>query len=56
MFPRHQVTFVANIVNRGNGATNVTFSMEDGTGGIDVRMWLESGEADEPGGKMEGIE
>jgi len=49
-----QVTFVATIRNISRQATNVSYSMEDGTGHIDVRQWLES--ADDDSGKTEGIE
>lgn len=36
------------------GQMNLSLSVEDGTGAIDVRLWLET--ADDDSGKMQGIE
>ena len=36
------------------GQMNLSLTVEDGTGSIDVRLWLET--ADDDSGKMEGIE
>ncbi|CCF52789.1 hypothetical protein NDA11_004231 [Ustilago hordei] len=37
-----QLTFVAVVRNISKNATNVAYSVEDGTGQIEVRQWLES--------------
>ncbi|KAF1816779.1 replication protein A, subunit RPA32 [Eremomyces bilateralis CBS 781.70] len=37
-----QVTFVAQIRNISTQATNVTYKVEDGTGGLDVKYWLDT--------------
>lgn len=49
-----QVTFVGNITNMGKSNTNCSCTIEDGTGSIDVRLWLET--ADDDSGRLEGIE
>ena len=49
-----QVTFVAYITNMARGNTNCSCTVEDGTGSIDVRVWLETGDDDT--GKLSGIE
>lgn len=48
------VTFVGNITNMVRSATNASCSIEDGTGTIDVRLWMET--ADNDTGKLDGIE
>lgn len=52
--PNRQVTFVGTIVNIAKSATNVSSTIEDGTGSIDVRQWTDT--ADDDTGKMAGIE
>lgn len=37
-----QLTFVAVVRNISRNATNVAYSVEDGTGQIEVRQWLDS--------------
>ncbi|KAE8211718.1 hypothetical protein CF319_g4976 [Tilletia indica] len=37
-----QLTFVAVVRNMSQNATNVSYSVEDGTGTIEVRQWLDS--------------
>lgn len=49
-----QLTFVAVVRNISRNATNVAYSVEDGTGQIEVRQWLES--ADDDTGKASGIQ
>lgn len=49
-----QLMFVGNIINFIQGPTNVSCVVEDGTGQIDVRLWIES--SDEDTGKLEGVE
>lgn len=41
-----QLTFVAVVRNISRNATNVSFNVEDGTGSIDVRQWLDSNSDD----------
>ncbi|KAN0064808.1 Replication factor A protein 2 [Thecaphora frezii] len=41
-----QLTFVAVVRNVARNATNVSYSMEDGTGQIEVRQWLDSSSDD----------
>ncbi|EPQ30444.1 uncharacterized protein PFL1_01970 [Pseudozyma flocculosa PF-1] len=41
-----QLTFVAVVRNVSRNATNVSYSMEDGTGQIEVRQWLDSSSDD----------
>jgi replication factor A2 len=48
-----QLTFVGVVRNVSSFPTNVSYSVEDGTGSIDVRQWLD-GNADETG-KTDGI-
>lgn len=48
------VTLVAVITNMARGQMNLSLTVEDGTGSIDVRLWLET--ADDDSGKMEGID
>lgn len=43
-----QITFVGVISNYAAGDTNVSMTVEDGTGEISVRMWLETA-ADDTG-------
>lgn len=45
---------VGSIQNYAKGNTNVSCSVEDGTGTIDVRLWVEN--PDEDSGKLEGVE
>ena len=52
--PCFQVVFVGTIVNIAKSATNVSSTIEDGTGTIDVRQWIDT--ADDDTGKMAGIE
>jgi len=47
------VTFVGNITNMVTSSTNASCSIEDGTGSIDVRMWIDS--ADDENGKLDGL-
>lgn len=49
-----QLTFVGNVTNMTKSATNASLSIEDGTGTIDVRLWMET--ADDDGGKLANIE
>lgn len=37
-----QLTFCAVIRNISKNATNISYTMEDGTGEIEVRQWLDS--------------
>ncbi|KAK9894142.1 replication protein A, subunit RPA32 [Cystobasidium minutum MCA 4210] len=48
------VVFVGTIVNIAKSATNVSSTIEDGTGTIDVRQWIDT--ADDDTGKMAGID
>lgn len=41
-----QLTFVAVVRNVSRNATNVAYSVEDGTGQIEVRQWLDSSSDD----------
>mmetsp|Transcript_16261 Transcript_16261/g.41115 ORF Transcript_16261/g.41115 Transcript_16261/m.41115 type:complete len:269 (-) Transcript_16261:121-927(-) len=41
-----QVTFIGQIVNRNEMATNINFTIDDGTGSIDVKQWTETDETD----------
>jgi replication factor A2 len=50
----NQVLLVGNVHSMSSSATNVSYSIGDGTGYIDVRQWLETAEDDT--GKMDGIE
>jgi replication factor A2 len=41
--PSHpQLTFCAVIRNISRNATNISYTMEDGTGEVEVRQWLDS--------------
>lgn len=44
---------VGSVRNTSTSATNVNYSVGDGTGYLDVRQWLDS--ADDESGKMDGI-
>lgn len=48
------ITFVGTVVNIAKSATNISSTIEDGTGSIDVRQWTDT--ADDDTGKMAGIE
>ena len=41
-----QLTFVAVVRNISRNATNIAYSVEDGTGQIEVRQWLDSSSDD----------
>jgi replication factor A2 len=45
---------VGSVHNHTASATNVSYEIGDGTGYVDVRLWLDS--ADDEAGKMSGIE
>ncbi|KZP00509.1 replication protein A, subunit RPA32 [Calocera viscosa TUFC12733] len=48
------VTFVAQVRNKAQQATNTAFSLEDGTGHIDARLWADSNDPDSAaGGEIE---
>ncbi|WWC88544.1 uncharacterized protein L201_003455 [Kwoniella dendrophila CBS 6074] len=49
-----QVLLVGSVHNSSSSATNVSYEIGDGTGYIDVRLWLDS--ADDEAGKAKGIE
>lgn len=49
-----QVIVVGSVHNTATTATNVQYEIGDGTGYIDVRLWLDS--ADDEAGKTSGIE
>jgi replication factor A2 len=49
-----KVTFVGNITNYSHTATSISSTIEDGTGSIDVRLWVEAVEDDT--GRFAGIE
>lgn len=49
-----QVLLVGSVHNKSSSATNVSYEIGDGTGYIDVRLWLDS--ADDDSGKTEGVE
>ena len=49
-----QVLLVGAVRNENKSATNVSYEVGDGTGYIDVRMWLDT--SDDDSGKTEGIE
>ncbi|WRT67934.1 uncharacterized protein IL334_004908 [Kwoniella shivajii] len=49
-----QVLLVGSVHNSSSSATNVSYEIGDGTGYIDVRLWLDS--ADDESGKAKGIE
>ncbi|KZT52209.1 replication protein A, subunit RPA32 [Calocera cornea HHB12733] len=44
------VTFVAQVRNKAQQATNTAFSLEDGTGHIDARLWADSSDPDSAAG------
>ncbi|KAK4685127.1 replication factor A2, partial [Tremellales sp. Uapishka_1] len=48
-----QILLIGSVRNQSVSATNVSYEIGDGTGYIDVRLWLDS--ADDEGGKMEGV-
>ena len=48
-----QISFIAKVLNITKGATNISYTVEDGTGSIDVRSWIES--QDDDTGVGEGI-
>jgi replication factor A2 len=54
VFPTSQITFVGTVVNIAKSPTNISSTIEDGTGSIDVRQWIDT--ADDDTGKMAGIE
>jgi len=37
----HQITFVGQVLNATPSSTNITFQITDGTGSVDVRIWLD---------------
>ena len=45
---------MGSVHNKSVSATNVSYEIGDGTGYVDVRLWLDS--ADDEAGKMDGIE
>ncbi|WVR06489.1 hypothetical protein IAU60_003520 [Kwoniella sp. DSM 27419] len=49
-----QILLVGNVRNSSASATNVSYEIGDGTGYIDVRLWLDS--ADDESGKAKDIE
>ncbi|GAO46833.1 replication protein A, subunit RPA32 [Saitoella complicata NRRL Y-17804] len=49
-----QITFVAAIRNVSLQSTNVTFRMEDGTGLLEAKQWLDAGAEGAGGNKFEG--
>ncbi|WVW84856.1 hypothetical protein I302_106891 [Kwoniella bestiolae CBS 10118] len=49
-----QVLLIGSVHNSSSSATNVSYEIGDGTGYIDVRLWLDS--ADDETGKAKGIE
>ncbi|WWC96252.1 hypothetical protein V866_003119 [Kwoniella sp. B9012] len=49
-----QVLLIGSVHNSSSSATNVSYEIGDGTGYIDVRLWLDS--ADDENGKAKGIE
>ncbi|WWC70927.1 uncharacterized protein I206_104879 [Kwoniella pini CBS 10737] len=49
-----QVLLIGSVHNSSTSATNVSYEIGDGTGYIDVRLWLDS--ADDEAGKAKGIE
>ncbi|KAL7415051.1 hypothetical protein BDY24DRAFT_383552 [Mrakia frigida] len=51
----NQVTVVAIVRNLANQATNVSITLEDGTGQCDARLWLDTTADSTTGGQMEGI-
>lgn len=42
----NHVSFVAKVLNITRGTTNISYTVEDGTGSIDVRSWIDSQEDD----------
>ena len=50
----HEVSFIGRILSANKGSTNVAYTLEDGTGTIDVRQWLET--SDDDTGLTEGVE
>ncbi|CAM0139740.1 unnamed protein product [Umbelopsis sp. WA50703] len=46
-----QVTFVAIVRKESEQSTNIAYTMEDGTGSIDVRQWLEQNHEESPAEK-----
>jgi hypothetical protein len=48
------VIIVGSVHNQSTSATNVSYEIGDGTGYVDVRLWLDS--ADDESGKTSGIE
>ncbi|RSH90941.1 replication factor A protein 2 [Saitozyma podzolica] len=50
----NQIMLVGSVHNHTASATNVSYEIGDGTGYVDVRLWLDS--ADDEAGKMSGIE
>ncbi|KAK8858736.1 hypothetical protein IAR55_002965 [Kwoniella newhampshirensis] len=49
-----QILLVGSVRNSSASATNVSYEIGDGTGYIDVRLWLDS--ADDEAGKAKGVE
>ncbi|PSK59252.1 hypothetical protein B9Z65_3576 [Elsinoe australis] len=48
-----QITFVGQIMNISHQATNVTYKLDDGTGQIEVKVWVDperGGDAEDPAG------
>jgi replication factor A2 len=54
MLVLNQVSFVARVMNMSRGTTHYSFDMHDGTGSIDVRLWMDS--ADDDSGHAQGVE
>jgi replication factor A2 len=46
-----KVTFVAIVRKESEQSTNIAYTMEDGTGSIDVRQWLEQNHEESPAEK-----
>ena len=51
-----QVTIVGVVRNIAHQATNVTVTLEDGTGECEARLWLDTTSDNAEGGIMAGIE
>ena len=51
----NQLSFCAKVLNINRTTTNVSYTVEDGTGQVDVRQWIEAS-ADEDGQPSDGIE
>ncbi|ORY30547.1 hypothetical protein BCR39DRAFT_528659 [Naematelia encephala] len=47
------ILMIGSVHNESRSATNVSYEIGDGTGHIDVRLWLDS--ADDEAGKLEGV-